>query len=250
MLSFIGTGSAFNTALGNNGAYLKSPDDKNLFMIDCGETTFERLKRYGVLEGIEHVHVFITHFHPDHVGSLGTLVFNMYYKDRKFRPGVTIYTPDTQSVLNLFHVNGVKSTLYNLVRLDLGGHRNIVTIGEKIGRIIVTPVRTEHDPDLKVCYGYLFEFIDFFKGTRMYYSGDSRSIPPTILRMVRAGELDYLYQDTQSTSYNGYVHLPLEELTRLIPNSKRYAVWCMHIDEGWNTELAKSAGFKTVKGFD
>jgi predicted PolB exonuclease-like 3'-5' exonuclease len=174
----------------------------------------------------------------------------MYYKDRAFRPGVTIYTPDTQSVLNLFHVMGVKSTLYNLVRLDLGGHRNIVTIGEKLGRIIVTPVRTEHDDDLKVCYGYLFEFIDFFKGSKVYYSGDSRSIPPVILRMLRSDELDYIYQDTQSFSYNGYVHLPLEELSRLIPKSLRSKVWCMHIDESWDADAVKQLGFKTVKGFD
>jgi len=51
MLSFICTGSAFNTKLGNNSAYVKA--GTTLFLIDCGSTTFQRLIDKGILDGVE-----------------------------------------------------------------------------------------------------------------------------------------------------------------------------------------------------
>ena len=42
MLKFIGTGSAFNTELGNTSAYIKQ--NKTLLLIDAGPTVFARAK--------------------------------------------------------------------------------------------------------------------------------------------------------------------------------------------------------------
>ncbi|WAH38331.1 MBL fold metallo-hydrolase [Alicyclobacillus dauci] len=80
MLNFVGCGSAFNTALGNNSAYMKFDD--TLFMIDCGSANFGRIKRANLLDGIKHIDVLITHLHPDHIGSLGDLIFYTYYNMR------------------------------------------------------------------------------------------------------------------------------------------------------------------------
>jgi hypothetical protein len=46
-LKFIGTGSAFNTNLGNTSAYIKY--DNDLLLIDCGESIFERLIKNDIL---------------------------------------------------------------------------------------------------------------------------------------------------------------------------------------------------------
>lgn len=249
MLSFIGTGSAFNTKLGNNGAYLKSPDGKTLFMIDCGELTFDRLQKYKVLDGVENLHVLITHFHPDHVGSLGSLVFYMYYKDTQQFPTVTIYTPDHQSVENLFKLVGVTNRMYNMSRLTLGNERNLVDFGEGIGRVFILPVRTEHDPKLKVCYGYRLEFVDQ-KGKVIYYSGDSSEIPPAMMRELISGRIDLFYQDTTSKDYEGNVHLSLNKLNAMIPYGEgiRTKIHCMHVDPDWDETFAAGFGFKTVQG--
>ena len=79
MLKFIGTGSAFNTELGNTSAYIKQ--DQTLFILDCGETAFTRMKQLNIFEDVKNVYIAITHMHPDHVGSLGSLVFylNIFY---------------------------------------------------------------------------------------------------------------------------------------------------------------------------
>ena len=72
MLKFIGTGSAFNTELGNTSAYLKS--NETLLLIDCGESVFARIKKINLLEDVKNVYIIITHLHSDHVASLATLI--------------------------------------------------------------------------------------------------------------------------------------------------------------------------------
>ena len=73
MLKFIGSGSAFNTKLGNTSAYYKI--GHQMLLIDCGSNIFHRIKEHNLLEGIEDIHVLITHTHADHVGSLADLIF-------------------------------------------------------------------------------------------------------------------------------------------------------------------------------
>lgn len=43
-LKFLGTGSAFNTKLGNTSAYLLNNDKSAMLLFDCGETVFSKLK--------------------------------------------------------------------------------------------------------------------------------------------------------------------------------------------------------------
>ena len=72
MLRFLGCGGAFNTALGTNAAFFTH--NGNLYLLDCGETVFERAKLSGLLDSAKEIFVAVTHFHSDHVGSLGTLL--------------------------------------------------------------------------------------------------------------------------------------------------------------------------------
>ena len=77
MLNFIGTGSAFNTELGNTSAFVKK--NNSLLLIDCGGTVFHRFQELNIFEGLENLYIIITHTHPDHVGSLGEVIFYSYY---------------------------------------------------------------------------------------------------------------------------------------------------------------------------
>ena len=76
-LIFLGWGAAFNPKEGNNSAYFV--ENNQLFLIDCGESIFERLIESGVLERIQSINLMITHTHSDHVGSLGSLVMYSFY---------------------------------------------------------------------------------------------------------------------------------------------------------------------------
>jgi ribonuclease BN (tRNA processing enzyme) len=248
MLNFIGIGSAFNTRLGNNGAFIKSVSGKKLFMIDCGEVTFDRLQRFGVLDGVEEVHVLLTHFHPDHIGSLGTLAFYMYYKEQPFQSRITIYTPENISLYQYLNATGVSSEYYYDKRLDGDGIRNLINFGEGLERFFITPIRVQHDKNL-VCYGYYIESLDLDTGKVIYYSGDTKIIPQNVIDDLSSGTIHTMYQDTSTHDYEGNVHLSLKKLDELIPQTKniRDKIYCMHLDKDWSAVAAKDLGFSSVK---
>ena len=70
-ISFLGTGGAFDVALGNSAALVDCAGTR--FLVDCGHSVFPRLVERGLVEDFDVV--LITHLHDDHVGSLSTLVY-------------------------------------------------------------------------------------------------------------------------------------------------------------------------------
>lgn len=219
-LRMIGRGSAFNIELGNNNAYIQH--DNNVLLIDCGSTTFNRLLTSGFLDRVDNLSVLITHFHPDHVGSLGDLVFYMYYiKKQK----ISIMFPHADKVITYLEAVGINQDLYNVYQLD-----NKLTFKfDDTYLIEITPQETQHVNNLK-CYGYFFKD----ENKHFYYSGDSNMIPDNVLNMLFEGKLDRLYQDTCVADYDGNVHLSLRKLCELIPKEHREKVWCMHYDKGFS----------------
>lgn len=236
MLNFIGTGSAFNTSLGNNGAYIKH--NKTLFMIDCGSNTFDRLIQNNVLDGIEDIIVLLTHTHPDHVGSLGDLIFYSYYAmGEMMKPKLTVLAPSELKILTLLKLNGVGVEAYHYKKLEqrdnLYGHLDFF--------IQITPVPINHVKELDT-----FAYVIAYKSDVIYYSGDANEIPAHILAQLQRGKFSHFYQDTCKADYPGNVHLSLRELAELVDEQYRSDVHCMHLDKGFDVEEAKELGFKVV----
>ncbi|UGO51015.1 metal-dependent hydrolase [Bacillus phage vB_BanS_Nate] len=239
MLEFIGTGSAFNTKLGNNGAFIKQGN--KLFMIDCGSGTFHRILEAELLDGVEEIYVLITHTHPDHIGSLGDLIFYGYYSmGNVMEKNVTVLSPDVLETPLILSYMGVDIEKYHLREFKENSLNYIDDFD-----LLMMPLHTEHVKELD-CYGYLFDY----KGLKIYYSGDANIIPTTILNMFNKGGIDILYQDTCGADYEGNVHLSLKKLDELIVEDKalRSRVYCMHLDEQFDEIEAISLGFNVVKG--
>lgn len=238
MFEFIGTGSAFNTELGNNGAFIKS--GKSLFMIDCGSATFERIQRTSLLEGVEEIYILMTHTHPDHVGSLGDLIFFSYYMmGNVAERNLTVLAPKDLNIAVTLSMMGVEEDTYILSEID----DSSVNVIESFG-LYFMPMKTQHVKELN-CYGYFF----VKDGIKAYYSGDANIIPQTTLLMFHNGTIHYLYQDTCGADYENNVHLSLRELNELIDDNKdlRSRVYCMHLDNSFDEIEAISMGFNVVK---
>ena len=109
MINFIGMGSAFNTELGNTSAFVKKND--SLILIDCGGTVFHKLQKLNMLDGLKNLYILITHTHPDHVGSLGDVIFYSYYI-LKHKP--TIFFPQKELIESFLTSIGVSAEMYNL----------------------------------------------------------------------------------------------------------------------------------------
>jgi ribonuclease BN (tRNA processing enzyme) len=235
MLNFIGCGSAFNTELGNNGAFIKK--DNVLFLIDCGSSTFGRIQQLNLLQDVEQICVLMTHTHADHVGSLGDLILYGYYSMGKlFEPNVTVFAPFELKIGYILSLMGVEENTYRLSQFS-------ESAGFHYGdfHIRFTPVHVEHVKELR-CYGYIIHSDDKV----VYYSGDSNMIPESVLIAFENGEFDLFYQDTCKADYEGNVHLSLRKLDELIDYNLRDRVYCMHLDNGFNKEEAEELGFNVV----
>lgn len=237
MLKFIGTGSAFNTKLGNNSAYIK--EGNTLFLIDCGSANFHTMKESGLLDDVEHIHVYITHTHADHVGSLADLIFYMYYAKGKPKKRVTVYSRFSIYVDKFLEFNGVTKGVYKYHAMS---EDEIIEI-EDLGIGFLT-YKTTHVDELP-SYGLIID--DYINNKFAVYTGDTNTLTENINKMFEESNLDFLYVDTCSQDYDGNVHLSLFKLHQTVKKEHRHKVYCMHIDEKFDKELARSLGFKVAE---
>lgn len=224
-LHFFGCGSAFNPSMGNTSAWFES--DGCLFLIDCGETVYELLMKRSDLREYRQVYVLLTHLHADHVGSLGSLIsYNYCMLGRR----ICVVHP-RHTVVELLRLMGIKDSFYDY-REELP---------EEAEGIKAEALPVKHVDNMD-CFGYLLES----EGEKIYYSGDSAGLPERIGKMLRAGELDALYQDTSLHDSPEPSHCYLGRLEEAVPGEYRDKVFCMHLD-GECGEMLKEKGFGVVK---
>jgi len=208
-LSFLGYGAAFYPAFGNTSAYFII--DNVLFILDCGETTFERIYDKVDFKNVDRVYVIITHMHSDHVGSLGSLISYNYCI---FKRRIYVVYPE-KHIIMLLKLMGIDDGFYHYIGCD-----EELPCGIKL-----QPVKVCH-VDNMTSYGYI---INDGKNN-IYYSGDASMIPADIRERFTNGEIEEIYQDTSSTDKNRNNHCYIGELERMIPSEKRSRVHCMHLD--------------------
>lgn len=245
MLNFIGTGSAFNTKLGNNSAYIRY--ENSLYLIDCGSTTYSRMDETNLLDGIDAVTVMITHTHPDHIGSLGDLIFHTYYAMGTIgEANITIVAHPKHNIRGVLHAVGVSEKCYNLILIDpLATGSSGPLVEFKYGDFnlsIIDCIPVNHVDEL-FCCAYMLKY----KDQTIYYSGDCNNIPESVKASLYNNEIDIFYQDTCSADYDNNVHLSFQKLLVLIPYDYRHKVYCMHLDKNFNVSTAIYLGFNVVK---
>jgi ribonuclease BN (tRNA processing enzyme) len=242
MLQFIGRGGAFNVKEGNNAAYIK--EGKKLFLIDCGGVIFSRLMQKGLLDEVEEVHVAITHRHSDHVGSLGDLILYCYNK-KNVRAHV--YSDDAllAQLLGLMGIEdrhyvrcggGPVGTLDMTIRFIPCTHAALYRQAD--GTLDATPV--EGAPNLFLCHSLLIDY----KGTRIFYSGDTNKVDWETLR-----DVDLYYVDTTLSDYPGNSHYNIEAIYRdccAVDPALPAKIWCMHLNADEIIHRAAALGFNVV----
>ncbi len=232
MISFIGIGSAFNTQLGNTSAFIKKKD--SLLLIDSGGTVFHRLRELNILEGLKKIYIIITHTHPDHVGSLGEVIFYSYYI---LRHKPTIFFPNEELMKSFLTSIGVSQEMYLLESSSKVGFAD-----ENLGEISVEFLPVSHVKTIPA-YGFVMRQIEGV----FYYSGDSNHIEDEIIIRLKNGELDRIYQDTCGLDYEGNSHMSLRKLKETIHSDLRNQVYCMHLDQQIDPKEIVHQGFHVVK---
>jgi ribonuclease BN (tRNA processing enzyme) len=232
MLNFIGIGSAFNTELGNTSAFVKK--NNSLLLIDCGGTIFHRLQKLSLLNELEKLYVVITHTHPDHIGSLGEVIFYSYYI-LGHRPN--IFFPKKELIEGLLASIGVTEEMYHLNSFDTA------CINDKqLGKLSIEFIPVSHVNTIP-SYGFIMKL----KEKEFYYSGDANAISNVILDKLKKGEIHRIYQDICGLDYEENSHLSLGKLCDIFPREFRNKVYCMHLDKHITEQDIKNNGFNVVE---
>ena len=234
MLKFIGIGSAFNTQLGNTSAFIK--EGNSLLLIDSGGTVFHRLQETNILDGLKKLYIVITHTHPDHVGSLGEVIFYSYYI-LGHKP--TIFFPNRELIQNFLLCIGVSHEMY---LLESSGSARI--LDEDFGEASMEFLPVSHVETIPA-YGFVMSQREGV----FYYSGDSNRIENEILTKLSNGAIDRLYQDTCGLDYEGNNHMSLRKLGETINSDLRNKVYCMHLDKHINQKEIICRGFNVAEIF-
>lgn len=232
-LIFLGRGSAFNTSEGNNSAYFI--DKNELFLIDCGESIFERIIERNLLYDISCVNVMISHTHSDHVGSIGSLIMYCYYV---LKIGVNIIVSRdslyNDDIVDLARIFGCTPDMYRIVYVE--DYNNKYTLFNS-----VKYVKTNHVLQIS-SYGILFNTDNGI----VYYSGDTSDLD-NIFDLINSGVvIDKIYVDTTSVDAVNNVHVYIGNLYELIPIDLRNKVYCMHVNDKKCIDMAIEFGFNVV----
>ena len=220
-LRFLGVGSAFNAALGTNSAFFYR--EGNLYLLDCGETVFERALKAGLLERAKGIYVLITHLHSDHVGSLGTLLGYCYFI---LKTPATVVCPNPQLV-DLLRLMDIAPRQYRLLSsLDEGGVR-------------VAPVLAKHGG--LIAYSYEISA----DGETVFYSGDTSELPETLVADVACGRIARAYVDCTDAPQSAG-HMVLSRLEALVPAALRAKFTAMHLNCDY-ADKVKALGFACAK---
>ena len=226
-LRFLGLGSAYNPLCKNTNAILPLGDC--LLMFDCGESTFETLYSRGFLEKYNSFIVAITHFHSDHVGSLGSFIS---YCHCQLHKKVYLVYPN-EDILKFLLFTGVPDSMYTHLT---------PAAPMPCDRLRLTEVDVQHDP-LIHCFGYLVQIDD----KKFFFGGDSAAIPTNILSLLKDQKIDTIYQDvTYEHSWESTCHGTLENLCVQVPEALRNQVVCMHLGSDFKSRIM-DAGFRVAK---
>lgn len=239
-MTFLGVGSGVTPEFGNNNVLVEGEDSHALLLIDCGYTTPTKLLELGRLTDVRHL--VLTHVHADHAGGIEPFAVLCRYV-HQHRP--TLYVPEplwdelwhgtlrgglerTQTALGEPATSGLED--YLDVRV-LSGETPTVRLP---GLPEVTFVPTQHVAG-KAAYS-------LFLGDRLYYSGDTRLLPPAVGPTGRP--LEAIFQDCQLFSTRSNVHTPLEELDRELSPELKAITYLMHYGHGFEAVDPRQMGFR------
>ena len=231
-LKFLGKGAAFYPVLGNTSAYFIY--DKNLFLIDCGESVFKKVYEKDLFSEIDNIYVFITHTHSDHIGSLSSLILYCSHKiDIKTKIVIPKENKYLDSIKNILDSMGVDKSDYEFVNdVDLDNKFDVFDN--------IRYVETTHCDDM-TSYSIIFEKDNGV----IYYSGDTNELD-TVKSIINGDKnIIKIYIETCSERLDSHIYY--EDLLEVIPKNLRDRVYCMHLDTLDIVDKLEENGFRIVE---
>lgn len=231
-LQFTGRGAAFLPQEGSTSAYFI--EKKNLFLIDCGESTYLKLLSRKLLRPDFQYFLMVTHTHSDHIGSLGSLVMDLYWRNKvklsiltapemkyinPLVQALTIFEcPPEQYQLCPVHTLDNHFQTFDTIRFQESNHSYLASCG-------IVFSSKQHGDTL--------------------YTGDVCDTKLVETFLAEHDSIDKIYVDTSYTPSG--VHVSYDTLKEVIPTELRKNVYCMHINDKKLIKQTKKDGFQLAK---
>ena len=241
-LKFIGRGAAFNSEEGNTNAFFV--EGEKLFLIDCGETAFGRLKELGILQNVKEVYTIVSHTHSDHTGSLGSLgLYCQFILRTKLKIVVPKVTrpedaPYIESLRMLMTIFGNTEVAYEFVcEEDIDGvFKAFSSVRYEL---------TKHDHML-TSYSFTFETPE----GGVFYSADT-SVADNVLNFIEKHDIiDKIYMEVTDLDIAEDIHLNIDRLIKalepVMTEDLPGKIYMMHLRGESVIGKIKEAGFNLV----
>jgi ribonuclease Z len=221
-LYVIGAGEAFDPEK-NNASYIIKTGG-SVLLIDCGITTPHALWRKGFGNNISHI--YITHFHSDHMFGLPALITRMFEEKRKV-------------ILAVIGQKGIEKQFYDILDLGYKGIREKLEF--KIEFIESEDNISLHDfsmefaltqhssKNIAVCINS--------NGKTLCISGDGA---PTekLIALYKKSKADLIIQETFTVKKATGIHCSLEEInTMRTEHGINSAIGITHVSRGEIAEM-------------
>ena len=165
-VTVLGSGDAYGSGGRLHSAYLVETDGTT-FLLDCGPTVLQGMKRVGRDPGVLDF-VVLSHLHGDHFGGLPFLFLEYHWEQPRTRPFAVYGPADTERRVRaayaaLYEKSAGEPFGYPMRYEELAAGR-----ARSIGGVKVLPFAVSHVSEL-VSLGYRIEV----GGRTILYSGDS-----------------------------------------------------------------------------
>lgn len=239
-MTFLGVGSGVTPELGNNNVLVAGDDPRAALLIDCGYTTPTKLLELGRLTDVRHM--VLTHVHADHAGGIEPMAILCRYA---YPHRLTLHVPEAlwDELWNGTLRGGLQKTQTAAgepAEASLSEYLDVQRLSgdsptlQLPGLPTVTFRRTEHVAGKPA--------FSLFLGDRLYYSGDTKLLPPA--SGPNGEPLEAIFQDCQLFSARSNVHTPLAQLEADMPAELKRITYLMHYGRGFEAIDPHALGFR------
>lgn len=224
-IEVLGVGNLFTPEI-TNTSFLLSPENygNKKFLIDCGYNVFQKLvsDKYDI-ENIDTV--IITHTHPDHVGSLGALIYYrwfMFNKTTEIRCGNRV---------GKYLSPCLRSTVFNVPK---SGEIRLNKYEFCPYKLIFNGMPTDLMSMFEVQHGGIPAYGIHLTKEKIVFTGDTDMLNPTCHMFTSA---KMIFHDCITDHDARGVHSSLRDMQKIYPKAIRKKIKLVHHGESSSARL-------------
>ena len=195
----IGNGGAFDYKSVNSSFLIDTGND-SYFLFDCGHSVFAELRRQhdtGEIDLKKLKYVYISHNDDDHIGSLKTLIYFMYFNFGKRLQIIAVCNPDIDVYGRVANFTDDIDGFYENDQKIIDDIFNMILIEEnEVFRVDGFSIKSLRSYHLKPCFGLIFDcYVDLDQPSKKFViTGDTKA-SSSISSVISSDEIKFVYHD-------------------------------------------------------